>query len=601
MCHIGLRLAWCVLLFGISFHPTLLCSTGMAAHSGIAYEVSIEGIDNRMLRTSLENISNTVTLRRERLPATKAMLRRRVEKDVPRLIMALKAEGYYGAKVTADVDTDAEPVRVTFRVDPGTAYLLKSVEIQTAEGETVLGMELPDPASVGLRAGERTPAQAIIDAQGKILGGLAKDGFPFAKIVKRDVLVDHAEHAVSVTYRLQPGPRARFGATKITGLVSVDEELVRKKIPWQVNDLYNADLLQEAQGRLNALGLFSIVRVTHAKALDEAGRLPIAIAVSERRHRSVGAGIGYKTDEGLNVKTSWEHRNLFSGGERLRLSAGASDFTRAAEGEFRKPAFWRDDQALRLSLRMAEDQPDAYTSKSLRSSVLIDRDLTTRLTVGAGMAFKASRVVQLEDEEHFSLVSLPMYMEWDTSDDVLDPTRGGRLSLQLAPNQDIVETDLSFVKGLVTTSRYVQLSRVPSLVLAGKLALGAITGSERDAIPADERFYAGGGGSIRGYPYQTVGPIEQDEPLGGRSLLEISMEVRWKITEQFGLVAFWDGGSAFRGTRLDSGEDLRWGAGAGLRYFTSVGPLRLDIGIPLNRRPDVDDHFQLYVSLGQAF
>jgi translocation and assembly module TamA len=217
------------------------------------------------------------------------------------------------------------------------------------------------------------------------------------------------------------------------------------------------------------------------------------------------------------------------------------------------------------------------------------------------MAFKASRVVQLEDEEHFSLVSLPMYMEWDTSDDVLDPTRGGRLSLQLAPNQDIVETDLSFVKGLVTTSRYVQLSRVPSLVLAGKLALGAITGSERDAIPADERFYAGGGGSIRGYPYQTVGPIEQDEPLGGRSLLEISMEVRWKITEQFGLVAFWDGGSAFRGTRLDSGEDLRWGAGAGLRYFTSVGPLRLDIGIPLNRRPDVDDHFQLYVSLGQAF
>jgi translocation and assembly module TamA len=344
-----------------------------------------------------------------------------------------------------------------------------------------------------------------------------------------------------------------------------------------------------------------MVRVTHAKTLDEGGLLSVTIAVTERRHRSIVAGISYKTDEGPGAKVSWEHRNLFYGGERLRLSGAVSDFTRAVEGGFRKPGFWRDDQSLRINIRIAEDRPDAYTSRSLRCSALIDRELTKEVTVGGGLAFKTSKVTQLEDEESFNLLSVPVYFDWDTTNDLLDPTRGGRLALQLAPYQDVIETDLVFVKGMLTASRYLAVSTRPSLVLAGQIAVGAMTGAQRDAIPADERFYAGGGGSIRGYPYQSVGPLEEGEPLGGRSLLELSMEVRWQLSEQLGLVTFLDGGSAFSGTGLDSSEELRWGTGAGMRYFTPIGPVRLDIGVPLNRRSGVDDSFQLYVSLGQAF
>jgi translocation and assembly module TamA len=128
-----------------------------------------------------------------------------------------------------------------------------------------------------------------------------------------------------------------------------------------------------------------------------------------------------------------------------------------------------------------------------------------------------------------------------------------------------------------------------------------MSGAERDEIPADIRFYAGGGGSIRGYAYQSVGPTQNNEPIGGRSLITMSAELRIKITEKMGLVAFVDGGSAFESAFQDFEETLQWGGGLGFRYFTAIGPLRLDVGIPINRRAGIDDSFQIYVSIGQAF
>jgi translocation and assembly module TamA len=599
VCSFGTRWGRYALLFGLSLTVTLPCSLTMAAHSGINYEVAITGAPSGKLRTSLEAISNTVLLRKERPPATLAMLRKRMQQDVPKLIAALKAKGHYAAKVKADMNANVRPVEVTFRVDPGPAYLLKSIDIETTGNELISEMQIPE--ALNLRPGEPAIARRIIDVQKELLHLLKKQGFPFPRIVKREVVVYHASRSVAVTYRLEPGPLARFGPTKIRGLESVDESVVRNKIPWKEGDRYNIALRQKAQRRLTATALFATGRVSHAETVDEDGLLQMMISVTEQKHRSIGAGVSYKTDEGPGGKISWEHRNLFHHGERSRVSGTVSDFTRAVEGEFLRPGFWRDDQSLRLNLRLAEDSPDAYTSESLRSSILIDRHLTETLTAGGGLAFKTSRVDQLEDTESYDLVSLPLYLEWNTSDDLLDPSRGGRLALRLAPYHDMVRADRAFVKALGTASRYVEVFTTPSLILATRLTIGAITGAERDEIPADERFYAGGGGSIRGYPYQSVGPMEEDEPLGGRSLLELSTEIRWRLTDSFGFVAFLDGGSAFGATGFDSGEDLRWGAGVGIRYFTPVGPLRLDVGIPLNRRPEIDDRFQLYVSLGQAF
>ncbi len=592
-------LAWLSLLCGFSLLLSLPLSSVLARPLGLEYKVVIAGPVDHSLRTTLERISDTVALRKEHPPASQGLLRRRVEGDIPRFLSALKSEGYFRAQVKADIDTKAIPFVVTFQVDPGPGYLLKSVDIEVVGEKNGAALEVPKPEDLGLRLGETAKAKAIINGREQLLATLKKRGFPFPRSLRQQVTVAHADTSVAVVYFITPGPRARFGDTKITGLKSVREAAVRRKIAWQHGDPYNAELLVDLQRRLNATGLFATVRVVPGETLVQGDLLPVTVALNERKHRSVGAGVSYKTDEGPGAKISWEHRNILHQGERLTLTATTSDYTLAAEGTFRKPEFLRDDQSFLFNLRVAEDRPDAYTSRSFRSSAVVDRNLRKEITVGGALTFKTSTIDQLGSEESYSLLSVPVHLDWDTRNDALDPTGGACLALQLAPYYDTVETDYAFFKGKITSSGYLPMST--RLVLAGQVAVGAITGAVREAIPADERFYAGGGGSIRGYAFQSVGPLADGEPLGGRSVLELSAELRLKATDRLGLVVFCDGGSAFEGNRLDTGEELRWGAGAGLRYFTPVGPIRLDIGVPLNRRPEVDESVQIYVSLGQAF
>ncbi|MGE5838612.1 MAG: autotransporter assembly complex protein TamA, partial [Deltaproteobacteria bacterium] len=285
----------------------------------------------------------------------------------------------------------------------------------------------------------------------------------------------------------------------------------------------------------------------------------------------------------------------------LSFLATFADFVLSAEGGYLKPFFLRKDQFLRLSSRLADDEPDAYSSRNLRSYSVVERNVTERLRVGGGLGFKVSKVTQLDEINRFTYLSLPLSMEYNGSDDPLDPTRGNRLGLKAEPYWDPFNDNPGFTKGYGRYRHYLQLSKDPSLVLAGGIGAGAIVGADSSAIPADERFYAGGGGSIRGYAYQSVGPLKNGVPVGGNYLVELSFEMRLKVSERIGVVGFLDGGNAFAEPDPDFGQGLLWGTGIGFRYYSPVGPFRLDIGFPLDRRPGLDDSFQVYVSLGQAF
>jgi translocation and assembly module TamA len=572
------------------------------AELGISYEVIIKGVVDRKLLGMLQSVSDAMALRKEKSPATLGLLRRRVDRDIGQFLKVLKSEGYYGGRATGDINAKTDPVQVTFQVDPGPAYPLKSIDIQMTQEDTATKEKPPDLAELGLSLGQAARGRTILNGEAALLRHFQKRGFALTQLTDRRIEVNHREKSVAVTYRIDLGQRARFGNTKIIGLQSIDEAFLRSTIPWKKGDPFNVQLLEDIQTRLIATGLFSTVQVSQGETLREERFVPVNITVTERKHRSISAGVSYRTDEGAGANISWEHRNLLGRGERLKLDTAVSGISRSVEGTFFKPHFLRNDQTLRLNLRFADENTDAFDSQNISSAVLVDRKLTKEITVGAGLAHKFSKVEQQDETERFSLLSLPLHFDWDSSGNLLDPSRGGRVILQLAPYQDIEKTDLNFLKSRITATRYLRVLKAPSLVLAGRASLGAINGASHLDIPADERFYAGGGGSIRGYAYQSVGPLdEDDDPIGGRSVLELSAELRFKLTARIGMVTFLDGGSAFASTFPDSSEDLQWAAGLGFRYFTPIGPLRLDVGFPLDRRTEIDDAFQIYVSIGQAF
>jgi len=577
--------------------PAILAA---AAENTIPYEVVIKGVDDEELLKGMKDISDAIGLK-DNPPASVSLLRRRAERDREQFMRMLRAMGYYNSEVEFEVDMADGAARVVFQVAPGPAYLLKSFKMNLGDQIQIRKEDFPSQEKLGLDPGAPFKAEQFLAAEKKILENLRMRGFPFPKTSERKVVVDHADHSVTADLRIDPGPAARFGEVDVRGLESTSEIIVRRKIPWKEGDRFNEVLMELLHKDLVELGLFSTIAVTHGESLDEEGRVPVHVAVKERKYKSVGAGISYRSDEKLGINFSWENRNFMGGGERLGIVSTFSDLTYAAEGSFRKPSFFREDQALTISSRLAEDKPDAYTSRNLTNSALVVRDITKALKVGGGLGFKQAQIVQLGEREDFSLVSLPLQLSWDRSDDLLDPTKGGRLGLQFAPFADLFDEDLQFSKARMTYGHYFRVLHSPSTVVAGRVTMGMLNGAERLEIPADERFYGGGGGSVRGYAYQTLGPRVGDTPTGGKSLFELSLETRVRVTERIGLAFFLDGGNAFEDITPSSEEELFWGAGVGVRYFTPIGPFRFDIAMPLDRRDGLDDSFQIYISLGQSF
>ncbi len=567
----------------------------------VEYELSIAGVEDRELRDLLEAASQLRALR-DRPPATIAGLERRTRDDLERLQAALKSEGYYAATLRHEIDAKARPAVVRISVVPGERYTITAFDVDYVGAGKASPGHRPTLEDLEVRLGMPARAPVVKTAERKVLAVLAERGYPYAKVVDLKAVVNHADRKMTVRMSVESGKQARFGSLAIAGLTGVEEDYVRRLVTWGEGDVYDRRLIVNTRAALSATNLFSSIKISIAPKPDEKRRVPVTIALAERPHRSIGAGVSYSTDVGFGGEVFWEHRNIFNRNEQLRLTVKGAQIEQSGKAAFRKPAFLSRRQALLTEATVLNRKTEAFDQRSVAATVALERQYRSYWRATVGVTGGYDSVKDNEGTRDFQLFGLPITAMRNTMDDPLNPTRGIRLDLSATPYVGTGDETLTFVRLVAGGSTYHAIDKAKKYVLAGRVRVGSLVGAATTDIPADKRFYAGGGGSVRGFGFQEVGPLDAaNDPVGGRSLVEFSGELRIRLTDTLGIVPFIDGGTVFDASYPTFDEPVRWAAGLGLRYFTGFGPLRADVAFPINGRGGVDSRFEFYIGIGQAF
>lgn len=569
------------------------------------YEVRFQGIYDEEALTLLEKTSQLVMLQNTP-PETNAGLKRRAMGDIPRLAQALQSKAYYNPHIDVNIDYQASPVIVNFVIDLGPVYTIGKFDIVPQANKIIsepFAFDALTLDAVGITLDSPAYPKDILDSEDYLLEALECSGYPLARITKRDVVACQTSHTVTVRMYVDSGPLCRWGETKINGNCSVEQEFLEKKIAWRPGKVYDRDKIEKTQNALEASGLFSSITVTHSETPNEGNELDMAIDVEEGKHRSVGFGLSYTTHWGPGILAEWEHRNLCGKGEKLSLKANI--WQRQQEGTlmYLIPDFLHRNQDLLWLAQLQREQTFAYTATSYSVSSLIQKQIHDHTRISYGLMYKYIHDSRTDNNREFNLIKVPLQLRWSNANSLLDPTRGFTTNLKITPTLQMMAPQFAYCINTCSLGTYMPLNEDQTVVLAGKANFGSIYGAPLHAIPPSERFYAGSENMLRGYRFMTVAPLREcgRKPLGGRSLLAYSLEMRFRSTDSLGWVLFYDFGNVYRSTLPQPFGKIRQSVGVGARYGTPVGPLRLDIGVPLNRRKHIDHTFEVYLSIGQAF
>ncbi|WP_417668124.1 autotransporter assembly complex protein TamA [Roseibium sp.] len=584
----------------------------------LAYEatLTVQG-DNTDLQKTLENTSLLVS-QQDQYPSGQAGLISRGLGDLERLVARLYSNGYYGGTVAIRFNgtelqaalesgtiPGARPVATEITVSPGPVFRFGRVEVNARAGTDE--PLVPDATALGLTDGDLAASGKILQAESRIVQMLRQAGYPKAKIAERVIVADHASNTLDVRLAVDRGPKAQFGTVSVSGTEITDPAFVERQAMIPVGSTYSPAELERARKRLNDLGIFSSIRLVEGDITSADGALPITIEVSERKRHVIGAGASWSSTEGFGVEAYWRRRNLFGRGELLSVEGSVGrignseleEMEYSARIAFEKPGAFGPLTKFTTSLGAKQESPDAYLSRTGTLDAYISREFSDELTGRTGAELFYANEEDAFGTDDYLLVGLPMDLTFDNRDDKLNPSRGIFAAAAIEPAYDTLNsTTMVFAKA--TASSYVALDEAKRFILAGRVSAGSILAPKVEDVPASRRLIAGGGGSIRGYAYRNVGPRVNGEVAGGRSLVEFSGEVRIKATDTIGVVGFIDGGNAYEDSVPDFSEPIKIGVGAGLRYFTPIGPLRIDAAIPLDPGKD-DPDFALYVGLSQAF
>lgn len=541
--------------------------------------------------------------------------------DYRRILGALYGAGRYGGTInilvdgreaaTLPPDTDLTgPVPIIITVEPGPLYRFNQATIANQAPQTDDPRDqVPLPFDEGFATGEDARSGVILRAERLAVEAWRQQGYALADIADRQVEAIHPDAAVDATITVDPGRRAVYGPVAVEGTERMDPAFVAYMAGLEPGQEYDPDDIEEANARLAALDVFRSVRLEEASEIAADGSLPSTLFVQERALRRIGAGGSFSTIDGLGLEAYWLHRNLFGRAERLRVegrisgidSVDPDDFTYRFGLAFTKPGIYTPDTRLIAALNAEREVIDAYERTGVSGQLGFEHTFSPELT---GRLFVEGRHAEFYDDvfgdRSFTSAGFEAAIVYDSRDIPSDARSGLYLEATIEPFYEFTRSST----GVALTGEaraYQSLTDDDSIVLAARLKIGTLMGPSIADTAPDRLFLAGGGGSVRGYGYRTIGVAQpNDEITGGRSLLEGSVELRARVTDTVGLVAFADMGQVGEDSFLDFSEDLKVGVGAGLRYLTPLGPIRLDVGVPLNAGPN-DPDFAVYIGIGQSF
>ncbi|MGZ2411726.1 translocation and assembly module TamA [Sphingomonas sp. F9_3S_D5_B_2] len=540
--------------------------------------------------------------------ANAAQIDRRSRADADLLEQLLRSQGYYDANVEARTALAGGIVQVVLEAVAGEQYRFASVELPGIEAAGPEAERLRN--AFGVKAGDPVVATDVIAGGVALKTALGREGFAGATIGEQDIEVDHATHLASLRLPVNPGPVARFGTIRVSGRPPFSASHIWTIARFHRGERFDRAMLDDLRRALIATTLVAVADITvvptnGGQVVDLDVRLQPA-----PRHTIAGA-IGYDTGQGAQVEASWQDRNFLNPEGALTLRGVLGTSEQLAAVELRRNNFRRRDQVLDLQALASHQKYDAYEARTVLLSGEIQRQSNFiwqkkwTWTYGAAVLATDEHGVfdssGLKDTRTFLIAALPLSLGYDGSDSLLDPTRGFRLSARISPEGSLHSGHLTYARTQLDASAYRPIS--DSIVAAGRIRLGTIIGAGVYDMAPSRRFYSGGGGSVRGYGYQQLGPKDVDgDPIGGRGLAEFALEARIRLKQfggNLGVVPFIDGGSLSTGI-LPGIHDLRFAAGLGARYYSSFGPIRIDVGVPLNRQKG-DGPVAVTVSLGQAF
>ena len=526
------------------------------------------------------------------------------------LLDLLSSEGFFDATVDVSVERPTvagEPITIVLAVVPGKRYYLGSV---TFDAPSLVPPDLITSNFVP-KSGDPIVADVIIGAEANISVKLPQNGYPFAKVGARDILLDAERGTGDYTLPVETGPRSYFGNILTLGNTAFDADHIAILRRFKTGDLYDSRLVDDLRAALTATGLLSTVAVEPLASGETAPNgTPYADLLVRQEAgppRTLAASAGYGTGQGFRAAGSWTHRNLIPPEGALTVAGVLGTLEQSLGASFNRSNAGRRDRNFEASVTALHsnfDAFDAYTGRLGASISYVSTPIwQKKLTYSLGVELLATSETRFDlrrsvrDRQLFYVAALPTQVGFDTSDDLLDPTKGFRLNLRLSPETSLGDGSRFYVRGLVEGSYYQSFGG--NIVLAARARVGSIVGTTRQSLPPSRRYYAGGGGSVRGFGYQQLGPRDpENNPIGGRSVNEAAAEVRYRFGN-FGIVGFVDAGQIYESSRPQF-DRWRFGVGIGGRFYTNFGPMRLDLATPIDRQPG-ESLITVFVSLGQAF